>query len=169
MGPRPGHQCSKCQQCWRRGPGVNATRRHWGRGRVMPCGVGTWHMGMERVSNGKRKRNKKKLTKWHRRAQWPALMNPEEWRGRLTQQAVGWGVDEGWGRCHERWPRNLGSMWPWEGHMTKPDLTHHMIRRLSLHLTSHVTRNVNMTWCMLTSADITFVTSTIGTRDSTND
>ena len=97
MGPRPGHQCSKCQQCWQRGPGVDATRRHQGRGRVMPCGVGTWHAGMERVSNRKRKRNKKKLTKWRRCAQWPALMNPEEWRGRLTQQAVGWGINEGWG------------------------------------------------------------------------
>ena len=76
------------------------------------------------------------------------------------------------GCCHEPWLRNLGGTWPWEGHMTKPGLTRHVtrhmtshvIRRLSLRLTSHVTRNKNMTWCTLTSVDVIFVTSTTDTR-----
>ena len=66
--------------------------------------------------------------------------------------------------CHELWLWNLGGTWPWEGHMTKPGLTRHVIRCLSLCLTSHVIRNENMTWCTLTSADAISVTSTIDTR-----
>ena len=66
MGPRLRHRHSKRQWCWQRGLGVDATRRCQGRGGVMPCGVGTQHIGMEWVSECKTKRNKKnELTKWH--------------------------------------------------------------------------------------------------------
>ena len=47
------------------------------------CGVGARHVGMEQMSEGKTKRNKKKeLTKWH------------------TQTCTVAGVDEGWGHPH---------------------------------------------------------------------
>ena len=74
--------------------------------------------------------------------------------------------------CHELWLRNFRSTWPWEGHMTKPGLTHHvtchvtnhMTRCLTLRLSSHVTRNESMTWCTPTSVGVICVTSTTDTR-----
>ena len=76
------------------------------------------------------------------------------------------------GKCHELWLRNFGSTWLWEGHMTKPGLTHHvthhvtdhMTQHLTLHLNSHVTKNESMTWCTPISVGVIYVTSTTDTR-----
>ena len=56
----------------------------------MPCGVGTRHAGMEQVSKGETKRNKKKeLTKSRRQTRTVASINEGWGRGMGDEQVPG--------------------------------------------------------------------------------
>jgi hypothetical protein len=76
--------------------------------------------------------------------------------------------------CHELklWLRKSGTTWPWEGHVTKLGLSHHVThhvakrwrRRLPYQIRSQVTRSASTCLCTLTSVGVTCAMSMTDTR-----